>query len=101
MADSHDLSQLGPDCFEHMANLLALRVLGSGHTGFGPGPDAGRDGYFQGKAPYPSETDCWSGIWYIQAKFPKPHLTTNPQRWLTDQIKNELKEFTKPGSKRI
>jgi hypothetical protein len=97
----YDLGKLGSDSFEHMANFLVLRVLGAGHTGFGPGPDAGRDGYFQGEAPYPSEVNRWSGTWYIQSKFHAPNLTSDAQKWLLGQVKGELKEFSKNGTRRI
>lgn len=100
MTESYDLTQLDPNSFEHLVNLLALRVLGLGHTGFGPGPDGGRDGYYEGEAPYPSKSDRWSGRWYIQSKFHKPHLSKDPQKWLLDRIQEELKEFKNPESKR-
>lgn len=100
MADSYDLTKLDSHSFEHLVNHLALRVLGPGHTGFGPGSDAGRDGYFEGEAPYPSDTERWSGRWYIQSKFHKPHLTKNPQKWLIEQIKEEIAEFEKEDTKR-
>jgi hypothetical protein len=99
MTESFDLNQLEPNAFEHLVNLLALRVLGPGHTGFGPGSDGGRDGYFEGEAPYPSEVERWSGCWYIQSKFLKASQK-NPQRWLLEQIKAELKEFKEPDSRR-
>lgn len=70
-----------------------MRVLGLGYTTFGPGRDGGRDGYYEGEAPYPSEADRWSGTWYLQAKFHAPHLTVDAQRWLLDQIQLELKAF--------
>lgn len=100
MVDSYDLTKLDPNSFEHLVNLLALRVLGAGHTGFGPGADGGRDGYYEGEAPYPSETERWSGRWYIQTKFHKPHLSKDPQKWLLERIEEEIKEFQKPDSKR-
>lgn len=100
MGESYELSRLDANSFEHLVNLLALQVLGSGHTGFGPGPDAGRDGYFHGEAPYPSISDRWRGVWYIQAKFHKPHLSADPQKWLVDRIKEEVQEFSKPQSRR-
>lgn len=100
MTDSYDLSGLDANAFEHLINMLALRVLGLGHTGFGPGSDAGRDGYFEGEAPYPSEVARWSGIWYIQSKFHKPHLSKDPQKWLIEQIQDELNEFKNSESKR-
>ena len=95
MPHSYDLTKLDEHSFEHMANALALRVLGAGHTGFGPGADGGRDGFFEGEAPYPSLTDRWSGRWYVQSKFHRPHLSADPQKWLLDKIKDEIKEFTK------
>jgi hypothetical protein len=101
MSESHELSKLDTNSFEHMINLIALQVLGGGHTGFGPGPDGGRDGYFEGDAPYPSLTERWSGRWYIQSKFHKPHLSKNPQKWLVEQIKEELEEFQKSRTKRL
>tara|TARA_R110002073_G_scaffold336537_2_gene534852 strand:+ start:271 stop:4170 length:3900 start_codon:yes stop_codon:yes gene_type:complete len=96
----HELHNLGSHTFEHLVNTLALRVLGAGHTGFGPGSDGGRDGLFEGEAPYPSETDRWNGTWYIQSKFHAPHLSKDPQKWLLAQIKEELEAFSKPNSKR-
>lgn len=97
---SYDLTKLDPGSFEHLVNLLALRVLGTGHTGFGPGSDGGRDGYFEGSAPYPSATDRWSGHWYIQSKFHAPHLSKNPQKWLLQQIAAEISIFQDRGSRR-
>ena len=80
MSDTYDLTKLDPDSFEHMVNFIALRELGPGHTGFGPGADGGRDGFFEGETSYPSASEHWSGRWYVQSKFHKPHLSTNPQR---------------------
>jgi hypothetical protein len=100
MPDSYDLTQLDPNSFENLVNMLLLRVLGPGTTGFGPGSDGGRDGYFTGEAPYPSATERWSGVWYIQSKFHKPHLSKNPQKWLLEQIDAEIKAFSDPQSGR-
>lgn len=93
MAQSYDLTQLDAHSFEHMINFLALKVLGNGVTGFTAGPDGGRDGYMRGKANYPSSLDNWSGTWYIQSKFHKPHLSKNPQKWLIEQVSLELEKF--------
>ncbi|MGX4768281.1 NACHT domain-containing protein [Bradyrhizobium guangdongense] len=100
MPHSYDLAKLDENSFEHLANSLALKVLGAGHTGFGPGSDGGRDGYFEGEAPYPSPAERWRGKWYLQAKFHRPHLTHDSQKWLLEKINEELKEFSKSGSKR-
>jgi hypothetical protein len=98
---SHELSRLDPNTFEHMANMLALRVLGAGSTGFGPGSDGGRDGYFEGTAPYPSKIDNWSGRWYIQSKFKLPATEKPSKTWLIDHIKAELKEFIDSDTRRV
>jgi hypothetical protein len=100
MAESYDLTKLDANSFEHLVNLLALHVLGAGHTGFGPGSDGGRDGYYEGEAPYPSETERWLGRWYIQSKFHKPHLSKDPQKWLIEQIQKEIKEFERSDARR-
>lgn len=81
-------------------NFLALGVLGAGHMGFGPGSDAGRDGYFEGEAAYPSAVDRWRGVWYIQSKVHAPHLSKDPHQWLIQRIQAELKEFQSPESQR-
>lgn len=100
MADSYDLTQMDPHSFENMVNYLALGVLGRGATGFGPGSDGGRDGYFEGEASYPSERTRWSGKWYIQSKFHKPHLSKDPQKWLIAQVRDEISLFKDPASNR-
>lgn len=100
MSSVSDLSRLEPATFEHLVNAIALKVLGAGATGFGPGPDGGRDGWFEGEAPYPSARQRWKGVWYIQCKFHAPHLSKNPQRWLLDQLRTELAAFTDPRSGR-
>jgi hypothetical protein len=95
-----ELHNLGPFAFQNLVNLLALKVLGSGNSSFGPGPDGGRDGYFEGEAPYPSQTDCWRGIWYIQSKFHAVHLSSNAQKWLIGEVAKEIKLFDADPSER-
>ena len=101
MPHSYDLTKLDEASFEHLSNFLALRVLGSGHTGFGPGSDGGRDGFFEGEAPYPSITDRWSGRWYLQAKYHRPHLSKDAQKWLLSQVQQEISGFEDSDSKRV
>jgi len=100
MATVFDLSNLNPAAFENLVNALATKVLGSGSTGFSPGADAGRDGYFEGEAPYPSTSERWKGTWYIQSKFHAPHLTSDAQAWLIQQVKREITAFNKDASSR-
>lgn len=101
MTIAYELNGLNPESFENMVNLLALRVLGAGATGFGPGSDGGRDGYFVGEAPYPSESEHWKGTWYIQSKFYKPGGTKTDHQWLVDQVKAEISAFEEDDNKRI
>lgn len=95
-----DLSGLSPQTFEHLVNAIAMRVLGAGATGFGPGSDGGRDGLFEGRAPYPSNTEQWNGTWFIQSKFHPPHLSKDHNQWLVEQVKSELDAFNNPDSGR-
>lgn len=101
MVNSYELGGLDPYAFENLVNLLALRVLGSGASGFGPGKDGGRDGYFEGEAPYPSATDRWSGVWYIQSKFHAPHLSKDPHKWLIDKVAAEITKFKDEDGNRV
>lgn len=96
---SYELTRLDTDTFEHMVNSLAINVLGSGQTGFGPGPDGGRDGFFEGIANYPSKKERWSGLWYIQSKFHSPHLSKDPQKWLLERIEEELQAFSSSSTR--
>lgn len=97
MSSSYDLSQLDNHSFESMVNYLALRVLGNGVTGFAAGADGGRDGYLEGAAPYPTTKNSWSGVWYIQSKFHKPNLSKDQQKWLYEQVRDEINLFHKRG----
>lgn len=93
MTQAYDLTQLDSHTFEHLVNFLSLKVLGNGVTGFATGPDGGRDGYLKGKAPYPTELECWEGTWYLQSKFHKPHLSKDSQKWLINEVKKEIDSF--------
>jgi len=97
---SYELARLDPNTFEHFVNSLVRRVLGSGHTGFSPGPDGGRDGYFEGPALYPSPANRWNGRWYIQSKFLAANLGVDPQKWLMARINEEIEEFQRADSRR-
>lgn len=93
MSGTYDLTQLDAQSFEHLVNFLALKVLGNGVTSFSPGADGGKDGYLKGRAPYPTEVDCWEGIWFLQSKFHKPHLSKDSQKWLVNEVRKEIKQF--------
>lgn len=99
MANTYDLTQLDANSFEHMVNFLALKVLGKGVAGFAQGADGGRDGLLIGEAAYPSDSERWSGTWYIQSKFHKPHLSHDPQKWLINEVKKELELFKESESR--
>jgi hypothetical protein len=97
----YELTRLDPNTFEHLANQLAIATLGAGATGFAPGADGGRDGWFEGQADYPSTSQRWSGNWYIQSKFHAPHLSTDAQKWLQHAVNEELKAFASEDSDRV
>lgn len=101
MTIAHTLSDLHPTAFENLVNALALRTLGNGLSGFGPGADGGRDGYFSGSANYPSEVERWDGIWYIQSKFFSAGTNKNEHQWLLERIKAEIAAFQEDGGDRI
>lgn len=62
----HDLKA---DEFEDLVLAICRELLGSGVTGFGSGPDGGRDGFFEGTANrFPSDSAPASGKFVIQAK---------------------------------
>jgi len=62
----HDLSEAE---FENLVIAICRELLGVGVTGFGSGPDGGRDGFFEGTANhFPSDGAPASGKFVIQAK---------------------------------
>jgi hypothetical protein len=101
VSDAYDLSKLDSNTFEQLINTLVLHELGSGATGFGPGPDAGRDCYFRGRAAYPSPQEQWDGDWHFQCKFHKPHLSKNQQEWLVAELRDELESYENPEGDRV
>lgn len=66
---NYNLSRLGPQEFEHLAQSLLKEVIGDGTLTFGAGKDGAREATFTGSAPYPSPTSNWFGDWIFQAKF--------------------------------
>ena len=65
----YNLSALSPRSFEQLIQSLAARILGPGLVIFGDGPDGGREATFEGRVPYPNESEPWQGYIVVQAKF--------------------------------
>lgn len=63
------LNALGDTEFENMVQALLKAVIGAGTITFGAGKDGAREATFEGVAPYPSESNQWSGKWIFQVKF--------------------------------
>lgn len=62
------LHELSESEFEDLVVAICREILGVGVTGFAPGPDGGRDAYFEGTANcFPSDTSA-TGKFVIQAK---------------------------------
>lgn len=62
----HELSEAE---FEDLIVAICRELLGVGVTGFGSGPDSGRDGFFEGRANrFPSDSTPATGKFVIQAK---------------------------------
>lgn len=90
---SYTLSKLGAGNFEHLVQSLCKKILGEGVSIFGSGPDGQREATFQGRAPYPSEQECWDGYWVIQAKFKEPNTKTADYLWLKTCFEDEMGNF--------
>lgn len=90
-----DFQGFSPDSFEQFIRALSLKVIGSGVTVFGNGPDGGREATFQGKInfPFPPST-IWDGYGVLQAKFKeKTEGTQKDQNWAKSQLKGELENW--------
>jgi len=88
----YNLNALGEQEFEHLCQALIQEIIGSGAKIYGMGADGAREATFQGKAPFPSQTEQWDGNWIFQAKF-HDELKIGPRearRQLLSDLKNEL-----------
>ncbi|MFJ9094625.1 NACHT domain-containing protein [Streptomyces globisporus] len=99
----YDLTRLGSREFEHLAQALAVRVLGPGVEVFGDGPDGGREAAFQGRMRYPEPDPegVWEGYGVLQAKFRvRPLGTDLDTTWFLSEAKRELRKWANPQSQR-
>lgn len=75
---SYDLSKLGQENFERLAQALVQKLISPSAKIYGRGRDGGRDAVFIGKATYdrqyPTSLDPWDGHWIFQAKFHNTNL---------------------------
>ncbi|WP_421107026.1 hypothetical protein [Streptomyces sp. NEAU-S77] len=88
-----DFSQLDARKFQHMAQALAIKVLGSDLTVLGDGPDGGRDAAFRGPVsfPGPAPQSRWDGYGVLQVKFrQRPQSTREDTAWFIEQVRSEL-----------
>lgn len=96
----YDFSRLSTRSFEQLIQALSFRLLGSGITIFGDGPDGGREATFEGVIPYPPSSEpfdngFWDGYGVIQAKFKqRPDGTGKDTDWALKDLKGELEKFT-------
>ena len=97
----YDLSRLSNRSFEHLVQALAAKLLGPGIAVFGDGPDGGREATFERKVPFPTLAVGWDGYGIVQAKYHQRLGNTQQDgAWAVDQLKDEIKKYTDPVSKR-
>ncbi len=85
----HDLSEAE---FEDLIVAICRELLGVSVTGFGSGPDGGRDGFFEGTANrFPSDSAPASGKFVIQAKHVQsPVASCSDSAFKTTLLNKEL-----------
>lgn len=91
----YNFAGLNPRDFEHLTQSLALKVISTGVTPFGDGPDGGREAIFTGKMDYEATTKNWDGYLVIQCKFKQRstgNITTDGA-WAYEQLESDLKKF--------
>lgn len=89
----YSFDRFNPRDFEHMVQAISRKILGNGTIIFGDGPDGQREATFDGKCPFPSETEQWDGYWVVQAKFKQSCDKDDDYTWLRSQIKSELDKY--------
>ena len=90
------LNALGDTEFETMVQALLKAVIGAGTITFGAGKDGAREATFDGTAPYPSESEQWSGKWIFQVKFHDIELisVSRARANIIADLKEELDSIT-------
>jgi hypothetical protein len=97
----YQLHTLGTREFEHLTQALAVKVIGQMVSVFGDGPDAGREATWDGQAPALSGAGDWNGYGVLQAKFQaRPSKPSDNLKWFERQIRAELEQWARPGTKR-
>lgn len=90
---NYNLNNLGSQNFEYLVQSLCKKIIGEGVSIFGAGPDGQREATFEGKAPYPSDSETWDGYWVIQAKFKNPDTKTPDFPWIKECFEKEMEGF--------
>jgi len=97
--------QLSPEVFEQLAVALAASVIGAGMEVYGRGPDGGREATYTGTINWSATTDddgLWNGYTIVQAKQCQTLMEPAENlRWLKGQLRDELKRWMDPKSKRV
>jgi len=86
----YDLSRLGPSEFEHLAQALAVKVLGPSVRIDGAGKDGGREAATDNRTTVPDGQE-WTGYTVVQAKYRARTATVGENAdWLRNEIRKEL-----------
>tara|TARA_B110001469_G_C9642063_1_gene323135 strand:- start:2139 stop:3077 length:939 start_codon:yes stop_codon:yes gene_type:complete len=85
----HDLNEAE---FEDLVTSICREIFGIAVTSFAPGPDGGRDAYFEGTAEsFPSKTEPAKGKFVIQAKHAQsPIASCSDSSFKTTLLNKEL-----------
>jgi hypothetical protein len=93
---THQLQLLSPGAFQSLAAGLAIAEFGAGVQAMGPGPDGGRDLYFEGQLTFgpadKSSSEDWDGYTVFQVKHRSSlsdRQTANAS-WLWEEVRKEL-----------
>jgi hypothetical protein len=65
----YNFGGLDSEQFEHLAQALLAKIIGPGITMFGAGKDGAREATYTGSAPYPTDSERWTGAWIFQVKY--------------------------------
>jgi len=87
--------------FEHLIQSLSLKLISTGVTIFGDGPDGGREATCQGATGYKRKHE-WNGYLVVQAKFQqKPTYDSKADGdWAIEHLRDELQQYTVENSRR-
>jgi len=90
----YTFNNLNTSDFEDLIQALSQKLLGKSSLVYGSGADGARELTYQGKAPFPNNSNSWDGYWVIQAKYKSGTTNQDSFEWVKRNFTLEMNKFS-------